>query len=72
MISNNRIISRLTKWPFFISIHPSMQIEDAPSFRPEFDMFNDSFEELIVVELKRPLYFECLILSHVLRIRNTK
>ena len=43
-----------------------------PSFRPEFDMFIDSFEELIVVELKSPLYFECLILSHVLRIRNTK
>ena len=30
------------------------------------------FEELIIVELKSPLYFECLILSHVLRIRNTK
>ena len=29
-----------------------MQIQDAPSFRPEFDMFNDSFEELKVVELK--------------------
>jgi hypothetical protein len=42
------------------------------SFRPEFDMFNDSFEELIVVELKSPLYFECILLSHVLRIRNTK
>jgi hypothetical protein len=37
-----------------------MQIQDAPSFRPEFDMFIDSFEELIVVELKSPLYFECL------------
>ena len=29
-----------------------MQIQDPPSFRPEFDMFIDSFEELIVVELK--------------------
>jgi hypothetical protein len=52
IISNDRIISRPIKWPFFISIHLSMQIQDAPSFRPEFDMFIDSFEELIVVELK--------------------
>ncbi len=35
-------------------------------------MLNDGFEELTVVELKSPLYFECLILSNVLRIRNTK
>jgi hypothetical protein len=72
IISNDRIISRPTKLPFFISIHFSMQIKAAPSFMPGFDMFNDSFEELIVVELKSPLYFECILLSHVLRIRNTK
>jgi hypothetical protein len=29
-----------------------MQIKAAPSFMPGFDMFNDSFDELIVVELK--------------------
>lgn len=47
-------------------------MQDAPSFRPEFDMFIDSFEEIIVAELKSPLYFECILLSHMFRIRNTK
>jgi hypothetical protein len=64
IISNNRIISRPTKWPFFISIHLSMQIEDAPFIQACIDKFSDNFEERIMVELKSPLYFECLILSH--------
>ena len=35
-------------------------------------MLNDGFEKFTGVELKSPLYFESLILSNVLRIRNTK